>query len=149
MNEQYYICPVCGRMDLCSHCAFCGSNDMLLTKYVLYHTPNEAKIRAINEYVRDLPTFDETKCKQRMKEEKDWEEGKNPNPYWQTPEWKANWNKHSDDEESHQPKCPVCGSTNIHKISAANKVGAAAVFGVFAIGHVSKTYKCDNCGAKF
>lgn len=47
------------------------------------------------------------------------------------------------------PKCPICQSTNIHKISATNKVGSALMFGIFAAGHVSKTFKCDNCGAKF
>ena len=47
------------------------------------------------------------------------------------------------------PKCPVCSSKKIHKISMTNKAASAAVFGVFAVGHVSKTYKCDICGAKF
>lgn len=46
-------------------------------------------------------------------------------------------------------KCPICSSTKIHKISMTNKAVSAAVFGVFAVGHVSKTYKCDICGAKF
>jgi len=47
------------------------------------------------------------------------------------------------------PHCPTCGSPNIHKISATNKVGSAVVFGVFSIGHVGKTYKCDNCGVEW
>jgi len=47
------------------------------------------------------------------------------------------------------PKCPICNSTNIHKISGVNKVGSALAFGVFAVGHVNKTWKCDNCGSKF
>lgn len=47
------------------------------------------------------------------------------------------------------PKCPICSSTKIHKISATNKVASALTFGIFAAGHVSKTYKCDICGAKF
>lgn len=45
--------------------------------------------------------------------------------------------------------CPFCGSTNIHKISLANKAASIGVFGLFAAGHVSKTYKCDNCGSKW
>lgn len=52
-------------------------------------------------------------------------------------------------EPDTRPRCPICGSTNIHKISAANKIGSAAMFGVLAAGHVSKTFKCDHCGAKF
>lgn len=47
------------------------------------------------------------------------------------------------------PKCPTCNSTNLQKISTGNKVGSAALFGVFAIGHISKTYKCLNCGYKW
>lgn len=47
------------------------------------------------------------------------------------------------------PKCPICGSTNLKKISAANKVGSVALFGLLAAGHVSKTWKCENCGSKF
>ena len=47
------------------------------------------------------------------------------------------------------PKCPICHSTKIHKISMTNKAASALAFGVFAAGHVSKTYKCDICGSKF
>ncbi len=47
------------------------------------------------------------------------------------------------------PKCPVCSSTKIHKISMANKAASAIAFGMLAAGHVSKTFKCDTCGAKF
>jgi uncharacterized protein with PIN domain len=47
------------------------------------------------------------------------------------------------------PHCPTCNSANIEKISATNKVGSAVVFGIFAIGRISKTFKCKNCGYKF
>ncbi|WWR16822.1 hypothetical protein V1224_05150 [Lachnospiraceae bacterium JLR.KK008] len=47
------------------------------------------------------------------------------------------------------PKCPVCSSTKIHKISLTNKAASALTFGVLSTGYVSKTYKCDTCGAKF
>ena len=50
---------------------------------------------------------------------------------------------------THMPKCPICSSTKIHKISMTNKAASAFAFGIFAAGHVSKTYKCDICGAKF
>lgn len=55
--------------------------------------------------------------------------------------WVTDW--------KNQPKCPVCSSTNIHKISLTNKAASTIAFGVLAAGHVSKTYKCDTCGAKF
>ncbi len=46
-------------------------------------------------------------------------------------------------------ECPICHSTQVHKISMTNKAASAFAFGIFAAGHVSKTYKCDVCGAKF
>jgi RNA polymerase subunit RPABC4/transcription elongation factor Spt4 len=47
---------------------------------------------------------------------------------------------------NNEPKCPTCGSTRIQKITAASKIGKAALFGIFAVGAISKTFKCDNCG---
>lgn len=47
------------------------------------------------------------------------------------------------------PRCPICSSTKVHKISLTNKAASAIAFGVLAAGHVSKTYKCDICGSKF
>lgn len=47
------------------------------------------------------------------------------------------------------PRCPICHSSQIHKISATNKVASSLTLGIFAAGHVSKTFKCDTCGAKF
>lgn len=55
--------------------------------------------------------------------------------------WVTDW--------QNQPRCPVCSSTLIHKISLTNKAASTIAFGVLAAGHVSKTYKCDTCGAKF
>ncbi len=47
-------------------------------------------------------------------------------------------------------KCPICGSTNINKISVGSRAVKTAVFGVVgAIDDAGKTYKCDNCGSKF
>lgn len=46
-------------------------------------------------------------------------------------------------------KCPTCSSTNITKISGANKAGSVALFGIFSMGHISKTFKCNNCGYKW
>lgn len=47
------------------------------------------------------------------------------------------------------PRCPICSSQRIHKLSLTNKAASVIAFGVFATGHVSKTYKCDVCGSKF
>lgn len=45
--------------------------------------------------------------------------------------------------------CPYCHSTNTKKISGISKVGSVALFGVFAVGKVSKQWHCNNCGSDF
>ena len=57
--------------------------------------------------------------------------------------------KQCEEPNQYQPRCPACGSTNVEKISTASKVGAGIAFGVFSLGHISKTFKCKDCGYKF
>ncbi len=64
---------------------------------------------------------------------------------WVDPRKRDMWVK----DYENLPKCPICSSIKIHKISLTNKAASAVVFGVLSAGHVSKTYKCDTCGAKF
>lgn len=48
------------------------------------------------------------------------------------------------------PKCPICGSTNINKITVGSRAFKTAVFGVVgAVDDAGKMYKCGNCGSKF
>lgn len=54
------------------------------------------------------------------------------------------------DKQNCIPKCPICGSTNINKITVGSRAVKTAVFGVVgAVDDAGKTYKCDNCGSKF
>ena len=46
------------------------------------------------------------------------------------------------------PKCPVCGSPDLRKISATSKVLDVAFLG-FAAGKPKKTYHCNNCDYEF
>lgn len=46
-------------------------------------------------------------------------------------------------------KCPNCQSTNTNKISSASKASSALVFGVLAVGKLTKTYECKSCGYKW
>lgn len=57
--------------------------------------------------------------------------------------------KQCEQKDQYQVHCPACGSPNIKRISAASKVGAGIAFGVFSLGHISKTFKCLSCGYKF
>lgn len=54
------------------------------------------------------------------------------------------------EEQKNVPKCPICGSANINKITIGSKVVKTAVFGVVgAVDDAGKTYKCGKCGSKF
>ena len=53
------------------------------------------------------------------------------------------------EKQQYQVKCPACGSPNVEKISAANKIGKAALLGVFSLGSIGKQFRCKNCGYKF
>lgn len=54
------------------------------------------------------------------------------------------------DKQNCIPKCPVCGSTNIKKITMTTRAVKTATFGVVgAVDDAGKTYKCENCGSKF
>ena len=46
------------------------------------------------------------------------------------------------------PKCPVCGSPDLRKISATSKALDVAFWG-FAAGKPKKTYHCNNCDYEF
>ena len=53
-------------------------------------------------------------------------------------------------QETHQciPKCPICQSTNIQKITVASKIANIALFGVF--GNKRKhQWHCNQCGSDF
>lgn len=47
------------------------------------------------------------------------------------------------------PRCPICNSTNLSKITTTKKAAKIALFGIFGMGDNGKTFKCNNCGAKF
>lgn len=46
-------------------------------------------------------------------------------------------------------KCPNCHSLRTHKISGVSKAGSAILFGVFALGKMSKTWECNACGYRW
>lgn len=50
---------------------------------------------------------------------------------------------------SNVPKCPICGSTNLKKITGTRKAMKIGLFGLFGAGDLGKTYQCGQCGAKF
>ena len=57
--------------------------------------------------------------------------------------------KKSTNYSSNIPKCPICGSTNLSKISIIKTGMKIGAFGLLGAGDVGKTWKCNNCGSKF
>lgn len=54
------------------------------------------------------------------------------------------------ERENNFPTCPICGSTNIKKITMTTRAAKTATFGIAgAVDDAGKIYKCDNCGSKF
>lgn len=46
---------------------------------------------------------------------------------------------------SNIPKCPTCGSLNVHHISGGERVVSVGFLGIFS-KKINKTFKCGNCG---
>lgn len=46
---------------------------------------------------------------------------------------------------SNIPKCPICQSTNIRKMSGVEKGASIWAFGLYS-NKINKTFKCQNCG---
>lgn len=77
--------------------------------------------------------------------------------YWESPEGVEQRNRETDQWYAKQnaqkfttgPKCPVCGSTNLNRITATRKILKVGLFGRLGTGDLGKTYQCCKCGAKF
>ena len=48
-------------------------------------------------------------------------------------------------QASNTPKCPTCGSTNIHKISTGERMVSVGMLGLFS-KKINKSFKCNKCG---
>lgn len=44
-----------------------------------------------------------------------------------------------------KPKCLTCGSTNVKKIGAGERVVSVSMFGIYS-KKINKSFKCKNCG---
>ena len=47
------------------------------------------------------------------------------------------------------PFCPYCHSAMVDKISGFSKGASVALFGIFAMGKVTKQWHCKSCGSDF
>lgn len=129
-------------------CTFCKSSltdePKELTKGYAFSELSKCDEDLRENFIKKSQKYDEELFNARKELEskigrKIWECG---GIYWKFPELR-------NEPASNSPKCPVCHSPSIEKISLGNKVGSVALVGVLAIGHISKTFKCKSCGYKF
>ena len=57
-------------------------------------------------------------------------------------------NENDNPRQQNTPKCPTCGSTNVHPISTAKKATGFVLAGVFN-SSFGKSYECENCKYKW
>lgn len=136
-KDELYMscCPKCGDVgDDLNICPYCGEKQ-IRTKYTLIDLLEQDDIddeKIVDEYARCSSLFDEDLYRSRINKEKLLQ--------------KVTLDKQ---REANKPKCPICQSTNLSKISTTHKAGKIALFGIFGAGDISKTWKCNNCGSKF
>lgn len=58
-----------------------------------------------------------------------------------------NANAHNS-QSTNIPKCPTCGSTNVHPISSGKKALGFLTMGIFS-SSFGKSYECENCKYKW
>ena len=137
MEKYVRYCPFCdkyySRWDLL--CAFCIRDNILLidwnemTKKQKEEWKNKTKPR------RSISEINPDTLKKLQK---------NANAF------DAQYRAELEEKEhpKYVPKCPVCGSPDLRKISATSKVLDVAFWG-FAAGKPKKTYHCNNCDYEF
>ena len=137
-------CPKCGEIALTSmrpneKCLYCGTI-LQDTEYICYDVIDHGNLKPeirkaiFEKYIKNSPSYSEEAVKDR--EEKESRERLNlPSSY--------------KPKEGNTPKCPICQSTNLSKITNTRKAGKIALFGIFGAGDLGKTWKCNNCGSKF
>lgn len=135
-------CPKCGEIALTSmrpneKCLYCGTflqDTEYIVDDVVDHGNLKPEIRKaiFEKYIKNNPLYSEKAVKDRDEKE-NWEMISLPSSY----------------KPKNTPKCPICQSTNLSKITTVQKAGKIALFGVFGMGDNGKTWKCNNCGSKF
>ena len=140
-NIYYGYCPKCGNVTFIEtkneKCNCCNTN-LLPTPYTMneYLFGNSIDVnidkKIFDEYIKGNSQFDKELYRSRINKEKLLQQ--------------ATFDKQ---RESNKPKCPICQSTNLSKITTLQKTGKIALFGIFGMGDNGKTWKCNNCGSKF
>lgn len=162
-NDLYVICPHCGYVNLQFNaskfpiCKCCGYEDPIIMSMddmrvfvknlnlptadlnsnklgTIASTSDSPSDEALREkYVYNNEHFSKKAYNDML--EYDRKECKRLQEYWDT----------AGRSEQPKPKCPTCGSTDLHKVSVGAKAMSVGLFGIFS-QKVKKTWHCNSCG---
>lgn len=169
MNKEMY-CKKCGnvhRMFVRKTCKFCGSKMELLSekmedRYHLYNedwsdaTEEDRSARKNDFVINELlntSDFSMEAYQKQIRVQREMNKRIADDDQKQLLEQQAKniaRMQRISDKQNCIPKCPICGSSNIKKITITKRAVKTAAFGVYgAVDDAGKTYQCDNCGSKF
>lgn len=101
--------------------------------------------RKENEPFKPFPEIDWEKAHQHAVES----ETRHAKAEREYEEMLASYNGKLPKEREHIPRCPICQSTRLSKISTGRKILEAGFGGIWGMNVMGKTYECRNCGSKF
>lgn len=138
----YKYCPKCGEInfiDSITNCHFCNE-PYVITDYKWSLDDGDRNMYKIilEEYAKPNPLFDEELYNKRIALEKTQQQATLDMMYMEKQQA----------QRANVPKCPTCGSTNVEKISTAQKAFGFALVGLFS-SNLGKTMHCKNCGYKW
>lgn len=139
---HYKYCPKCGEInfiDSITNCHFCNE-PYVITDYKWSLDDGDRNMYKIilEEYAKPNPLFDEELYNKRIALEKSQQQATLDMMYMEKQQA----------QRANVPKCPTCGSTNVEKISTAQKAFGFALVGLFS-SNLGKTMHCKNCGYKW
>lgn len=169
MNKVMY-CEKCGKvcyMFLSKKCKNCGTRMNLLSEKLKYkyhifvedwsqisnEEMNVRKEKFVMAELNNNPMFSIDEYKKQVQKQFQINEELEEYHQKQIIEQQNKINKEVQkilDNHNCVPKCPICGSSNIKKITMTTRAVKTAAFGVAgAVDDAGKTYKCENCDSKF
>lgn len=167
MDEVKYCerCGFVGHVLIRKKCKTCNiklkelSEDLKLKYHIFIEdwakTSDEEAIARVNSFVMnelsDNPNFSMEEYEKQIQAQRDINKRIAEQEQKQILERQAKIIAHMQNESDKKnciPQCPVCGSTNIEKISLTKKALGGAMFGLFS-SDIRNTMKCKNCGAKW
>lgn len=137
MDKYVRYCPFCdkyySRWDLL--CAFCIRDNILLIEWDEMTKKQKEEWKNKTKPRRNISEINPDTLKKLQKDANAFD---------------AQYRAELEEKEhpKYVPKCPVCGSPDLRKISATSKVLDVALWG-FAAGKPKKTYHCNNCDYEF